>query len=495
MSDILVGIDIGTTVVKGAVFDRTGGRTLARAARRLTVKIGPNGEREQSVIGLDRACAAVWQALRERLGSRWSTVSGIGLAAQGGSTIIADRRTGRALTPMMLWSDTRALSFIPETRRGTPPAFWRKHTLRDEPGAGLARMLWLKRNRPELLSPDNIYVGAGEYCYFRLTGQWFQDAGSALQVGCYNAVKKDIDQRLLDRVGVDASFVAPMRRGHALNALSLRAARRLGLAEGIPVAGPYMDHEAGYLSAEAASKSPLQCSLGTAWVANFILPVDAVWSSPFQLVAPAITGEGWLVIQPLLTGNVVWDWGLGHLVDPVHDKALARAGRILGQDALPPDGLCALPWFNIPNPVCPSVVGAGVFHGMNLRIGRDDLLRALASGMTFELARVLREVVRSGKVDSVVLGGGASKGAFFRRLLAALFAPLPVFAVEEEDLAGTRGTLHAFSRKTAHAGVRRVKAPDRGFRDRASRALAHYERVYGQLCGKVGAGGPVVFRN
>ena len=94
--DTLIGIDVGTTVLKAAAFDARSGAPLASANRRLTVRTASGGVREQSVVSLDRALTSVLRDLHGQLGSAWRCVSGIGLAAQGGSTIIADRRTGPA---------------------------------------------------------------------------------------------------------------------------------------------------------------------------------------------------------------------------------------------------------------------------------------------------------------------------------------------------------------------------------------------------------------
>jgi len=292
---------------------------------------------------------------------------------------------------------------------------------------------------------------------------------------------------------VPVSFVAPMRQGHAMQPLSKAGARRLGLPAGIPVAGPYMDHEAGYLSAVGTSKSPLQCSLGTAWVGNFSLAPDDKWTSPSQLVAPAVTGEGWLVVQPLPTGNVAWDWALETLVDRDHGKAIAKLGRIFADDILPPPGVSALPWLNMPNPLLPSTIGAGAFFGVSLHTQPADLVRALAAALTYEMARVLRQVKEKRKVDSVVLGGGASKAAFFRALMAALFHPLPVLTVEDEDQSGARGTLYAFSRKVARAKARRVPSPNRALRERVGEGEKQYTAVFERLYGTARSGGAVRF--
>lgn len=492
MADVLIGIDVGSTVLKAAAFDVASGKALAEAGHRLKLRVGADGAREQSPAGMDKALSGVLASLKKTLGKRWSSVTGIGLAAQGGSTIIVNRKTGKALTPMMVWNDTRAIGYGARVRKGTTPAFWRRHTLADGPGAGLAKILWLKDTRREIMTDDNMYVGAGEYCYFRLTGLWRQDACNALQIGCYNAVKQRLDQRLLDFADMPLSFVAPLRQGHEIHPLCSRAARLMDLPAGIPVVGPYMDHEAGYMSAIGVSRRPLQCSLGTAWVGNYMLPQAAKWRSPYQLPLPAIVGKGYLVVQALLTGNVTWDWGLAQFVDMDHARALSKADRLFTKKLLPHDGLCALPWLNIGNPLKSSAVGAASFSGIGPQTDKAELLRALAVGMTYEMARMFAGLKKK-KIDSLVLGGGASKGEFFRTLLTALFDPLPVHYLEEQDLSGARGTLYAFSRKVAKAGTKRTRKVSSPVSDQIQDGYAHYLAMFENTYGKSELAGVIEF--
>ncbi|MBN2309865.1 MAG: hypothetical protein JXR94_12900, partial [Candidatus Hydrogenedentes bacterium] len=285
-TDMLLGIDLGTTVLKVCAFDARSGATLGQAARRLAVHKTPDGGREQRPGAVDRAFSSAAAELRGLLGARWGRVAGIGLAAQGGSSIIADRRSGKASTPMILWNDGRTRGHSSRLAGGIPTAFWRERVLRDFAPTGLGRLLWLKEERPELFRHDTIHAGAGEYLFFKMTGVWRQDAGNAIQIGSFNAATKRLDPALFDLVGVPLSFVAPLRQGHETAPLCAKAARSLELPTGIPVAGPYIDQEAGYLSACAAAGRPLQCSLGTAWVGNYAVADDAVGASPYQLVLP-----------------------------------------------------------------------------------------------------------------------------------------------------------------------------------------------------------------
>jgi len=482
MSDLLLAIDLGTTVLKAGVIDQKTGRVLSVASQRLPVQSAPNGTREEKLSDIDRAFDTVLGQLRRQLGARWKQIAGIGLAAQGGSFIICNRQTGKALTPMRLWSDQRPLRFLPKITAMRPESYWQELAFDKGPGLGLPRLMWLREQNPKLLSPENIYVGAGEYAIFQLTGQWRQDAGNAVQIGCYRVPARKLAAEPLALVDVSLSFVAPMREGHS----TLPSLARWGLPAGIPVAGPYFDHEAGYLGALGVSDRPLQCSLGTAWVGNFSLPANERAHAPGQIVVPAPHNDGWMIVHALWTGNVSWDWALDTFIGGKHSATLQKAAKLFEKQLLPPAGMVALPWMHILNPLKREAVGAGGFFGGGVAAKREDFVRAVALSMTYEMFRVFRQVRDQRKADSVVLGGGASKGASFRQYLATLFAPLPVYALQEEDLAGLRGCVHAFAPRSPAGNAKRVALPKRGDVEKIREGYEVYAELFERVLGRVG---------
>ena len=456
---MLIGIDLGTTALKIAAYDVDGGTMLHGVDLRIPVESDASGRREQSPDAVVNALRRGLRQVGKALGGL-DRVQGLALAAQGGSTIIACRDTGAALTPMILWNDGRAFPEFQALSDSKLPAYWRTRTQRDEPGMGLARMAWLAEHHPELLCDENIYVGAGEYAFYQFTGTWRQDVCNAMQIGVYDARRRALTKELAALGNCSPEFFAPLRKGHETQTLSKAGAKRFGLPEGIPVAGPYMDHEAGYLSVAPISDRPLQCSLGTAWVGNFCLPEEMVGTSSSQFAIPAPHTPGELIIQPLLTGNVTWDWALDQFVDTNNRRALEKQAAIFDAALLPANGLVALPWLNRPNAWEPDVLGSACLLGMGPSTDRTDMLRAVAVGMCYELARVFDAVQSSGTIDSVVLSGGASQGTNFQTCVSGLFADVPVYQVEDAAWMGTRGVLHAFGGDVAQARVRPISAQD-----------------------------------
>ena len=480
-----IGIDVGTTVLKGAVFSGATGALRAQAAQRLPVTVTAEGGREQDPLLIAVAVGELLAQLRAQVGTDWASIQGIGLAAQGGSTVMVERETGQPACPLYLWNDARAYPYLSRVTAATPEDFWRSFSLCNNPGMGLARILWLRERQPELLDEQYIYSGAGEFIYHQLTGAWVQDACNALQIGCYDAVHEKLISAPLALVGAPLSLVSPLRAGHETHPLSAAAAQRFGLRAGIPVAGPYNDHEAAFCASASTAKQPLQCSLGTAWVGNFIQPTETPGGSFIQLPIPSPVGTGRLIILPLLTGNVTWDWALATFVDPDHRRALAAQADIFTRRLLPPYGVVALPWLNRPNIYDDTANGAGCLLGLSPATEREDLLRAVAAGMVYELRRVFAEVIAHRAVETVLLSGGASKGRQFQQLILSLFSPLPVLQVTEEDWLGARGSLYAFGTAACQAEIRPLELQPDTDTDAIQQAFTLYNesfaRVYGHL--------------
>lgn len=462
MAQLLLGVDLGTTVLKTAAFDASTGEAVAQASRRLPVTLLDGGGRELDLAEVDRAFADAMSELVDALGASRRDIQGVGLASQGGSNCIADRQTGRARTPMVLWNDGRAPACTAQVAADVPSAFWEELHLRAMPPAGLGRIRLLQDQHAEGFHGDWMHCGAGEYLFFSLTNQWRQDPGHAIQIGAYDAANERLDERPLDLVGMALDRFAPLRKGHETAPLTRDAAKRLNLPEGVPVAGPYIDQEAAFLSASAGEEAMLQCSLGTAWVGNFILPTSRAGASPFQLVLPSPLGRGKLIVQPLLTGNTNWDWALETFVSTQAESALAEAEAFMAERLFPPRGLAAMPWLAQPNPLQPRLNGGMSFAGVGARTQGSDFVRAVAAGMACELRRVFDDLLRAGLVRDIVIGGGASQGRGFQKLLSAAFAPGRVLWQTDHEMAAARGAIYAFSPETARCRTEPVPPPEPG---------------------------------
>ena len=104
MSDLLLGIDEGTTAVKAALFD-TDLRVVRETTRRVpTSHPQPGWVERDPVAVLDAVVDAVGELLRDAPGE----VVACGLDHEGESALAWDAETGEPLSPIVVWSDKRS---------------------------------------------------------------------------------------------------------------------------------------------------------------------------------------------------------------------------------------------------------------------------------------------------------------------------------------------------------------------------------------------------
>ncbi|HYB76158.1 MAG TPA: FGGY family carbohydrate kinase, partial [Nitrososphaerales archaeon] len=111
-----VGVDLGTSSVKVAVFDTNGG-IKGTSTKRYSLELGEPGKAEQDPEGW---WGAMSEALRETFssGSRFD-VKGIGFTGQWSGTIPVDA-DGNVLHKAIIWMDTRGKDVIETLTSGFP---------------------------------------------------------------------------------------------------------------------------------------------------------------------------------------------------------------------------------------------------------------------------------------------------------------------------------------------------------------------------------------
>ncbi|MHC4887080.1 MAG: xylulokinase [Planctomycetota bacterium] len=481
---ILIGIDLGTTYLKVAAFESKTGECLASSGRRLTVRSAADGTREQVIPSLHKNLKAIFSDLKKELGGEWARVTGLGLASQGGSLIVVDPDSGKALSPMRLWNDLRGHELTDMVAKTRSTSFWKTRSYVNGPAHGLPRLLRFAGDERSLFKGSPTIAGAGDSLFHHLTGVWRQDAGHAVQVGSYNWKKERLEPEIFADSGLKGIDVSPLRRGHESHPLAAGAARRYGLPAGIPVLGPYMDHEAGYLALGGLSKRPLQCSLGTAWVINASVPQSFERSMNGQLILPGLHGRGRFCVTALATGNVVWDWALQTFFGSHDGEAVKAADRLLAKECFPPTGLVALPHLNRLNPWDGKSPGAACLVGIGSHTRPEDLLRASVAGLVYEFTRSVERSYGRRTFDSLILGGGTSRCPAIRTLISALFPKHPVYALRDQTAGGTWGAVEQFSRASGKIDRVRVRVPSKTIEKKAADGYRLYQTVRNSIYGE-----------
>jgi len=243
----LLTIDLGTTSFKCGLFD-AGGRMLAHVRVTPPVRHPRPGRWE---LPVDDLIAAVQQGVR-RLGraapSALRRAAAVCFATQTNSFALLDGRD-RALTPLILWPDLRAA----DGSRAQVALAERIAALRDLTGVPgmtaesmLAKLLWLKRQTPDLWRRTTRVALIGDYLAWWLSGAWTTEGGAQSLTGLCDTGRWRWIPEAIQSLDLPPEWLPPLvRAGTDLGLLRPACAEALGLPPACRVIAGTLDQHAG----------------------------------------------------------------------------------------------------------------------------------------------------------------------------------------------------------------------------------------------------------
>lgn len=205
-SELLLGIDLGTSSVKTVMFD-TQGQVRATAVREYPVSRPRPGWAEQDP-------QQWWQATVESLGEVLAQVPGppiaVGIDAQS-SALVALDEGGRPLRPALLWLDRRAQAQCDYIRQIVPEdEILRLSGNRLDPSYILPKVLWLREEEPDNYRRARYFLHANGFLIHRLTGEATTDLTEGGMSLLYDISQDDWSPALLDKFELPAERFPPM---------------------------------------------------------------------------------------------------------------------------------------------------------------------------------------------------------------------------------------------------------------------------------------------
>ena len=205
--DLFMGFDVGTTAIKGGLFDAAGG-LIAHARRGYPTSRPAPGIVEQNPRDWTDGVVAIMDELLTA--GRAQRVAAVGLCSQVNTDVFVDGE-GYPVAPAITWQDNRAAAEATELDASLSLAD--KHAWWGAPlpiGAShvLARMIWMARERPEVMANCRQVLTPKDYCLRALAGVVATDAMSNFFV-----VGRDLAyvEPLIRRVDGAAARLAPIK--------------------------------------------------------------------------------------------------------------------------------------------------------------------------------------------------------------------------------------------------------------------------------------------
>lgn len=434
-----LGVDVGTSVTKAAIFDEHG-ELRAVQTRRTRLDSPAEGWFEQDPGEVVESVAAVVRGAVVAVGQA-PTV--IGLTGQGDGVWLVDE-AGHAVRPAISWMDGRAAGIL---RRwiadGVVDKAFRHTGNTMFPGSAAPVLAWLAEHEPASLERAATAGYCKDVVMQRLTGMRATDASDASLPFLAPATRR-YDPEVLAWCGLSdwADLLALVATPIPTGELTGEAASLLGLPVGTPVtAGPF-DLPACALGSGVDRPGDGHIIVGTTLACQVLTDVvDTKGEAAGMTLATATPGR-WLRAMPAMVGTAAIDWVLD-LIGQSHDAL----DGLLGASPPGAHGVTCLPYFSPAGERAPFLepgARAG-FDRLTVQTSKADVVRAACEAVAYAARHCFEAAGLDG--DVAMCGGGARSATWLRIFADVLGRPVRLAPQPET---GARGAVLAALRALGH---------------------------------------------
>ena len=432
--DLLLGLDIGTSSVKGLLaLVKPGAPILATVITdyQTPPRQPRTGWSEHDPEQWWTACQQTIAQLCRNAKRKPAEIRSIGLSGQMHGSVFLDRG-GAVIRPALLWNDQRTTD---QCARIEQAAGGRDTLIRLVKNPALTgytapKILWLRDREPKHFAKLAKVLLPKDYIRYRLSAATICDVSDAS-----GTLLLDIDRRiwsteLLNRLDLPAELLPDLCEStdpsSTVNGL---ASRMTGIEQGVPIAGGAGDQPAGAVGNGIVSPGVVSATLGTSGV--LFAHADAPVPNPqgaLQSFCHAVPAK-WCVFGCMLSAGGSLQWLRNNLGQP--EIAAAKKLRRDAYDLLieqaataPPGaaGLYFLPYLTGERCPYPDPAARGGWIGLTASHNRAHLIRAVVEGITYGLKDQV-ELMRQGgvAVNQIRASGGGARSRWWCQLMADIF--------------------------------------------------------------------------
>ena len=425
---MLLGIDVGTSSIKGMLMEENG-RILAISARNYDVSFPkPNYAEQDPRMWWVRLCQVMGE-LQRKCPRMKEDLQGIGLSGQMHGLVAIDKE-GIPVRPAIIWMDQRATKELEEIKEKIP--FSRQGEIFHNQvfnGFALPSLLWMKREEPDLYERIDKIFQPKDYIRYCMTGEVGTEESDASAALLMDVGKREWAWDVLEILGIRREILPPL--GHSWEVagrVTEKAAKELGIRAGIPVVYGAGDQQAQSIGNGAVREGLLISNIGTGAQVSCYSKKD--WYDTKLRTHTFCHGipDGYTIYGAMLSGGMSLKW----LKNNILNVGMA------GETAPGSDGVIFLPYLSGERTPLMNPGAKGMFFGLSIEQDRRHLARAVMEGVTYALKSSL-DILQSMGIDAkrILASGGAAQSPVWLQIQADILGKeVQVCNVKEQACLG-----------------------------------------------------------
>ncbi|GHF22930.1 FGGY-family carbohydrate kinase [Pseudolysinimonas yzui] len=401
----LLGIDLGTSGVRAACYDRQG-RMLATTSLPTSLVHGRDGIVTTDAEAVATAAESAIRQVIAHPAVLNDPVEAVSFSVQGEAVVPIDRE-GRALARSPVSMDRRGMQAASDL--GDRLGRERVQVITGQPLHPMFSVYKIAAGGPGW-SGDEVagYRCLDGFLAERLGAGPVIDYSMAARTGAFDVTTRTWSEEIIAAVAgrapwlTMASLPNPVPAGSPIGAISATAAERTGLAVGTVIVAGVHDQAASFLGAGGRAGDSSVFALGTSDCLTVATVARPAGLETTGFASYPLTDELWVTLAGTAAGGWALEW-FADLVDQPLEQLFAHPSET-------PPRLLVLPYFTGSGTLDNDTEARGVIAGLTLTTDHPQLARAFLEATGFELAKILAAFAAAGIPVGAVraVGSGAA---------------------------------------------------------------------------------------
>ncbi len=342
--------------------------------------------------------------------------------------------SGTPLRNSIIYSDQRAVketAFLVEKIGGIE--IYRITGHRASPSYSIEKLMWLKRNEPETYKNTYKMLNAKDYINLKLTGTWCTEYNDASGTNAFDIVNRNWSDRIIEAAEIDQKKLPEAFESvRVIGEVTREAAEATGLRAGTPVVAGAGDGGCATVGVGSIREGITYNYIGSSsWIST---------TTKFPIFDDSLRTFTWVhpvpgYFQPcgtMQTAGSSYNWLKEVICRDEKEKAallgISPYDLINEEIARSPagaNGLIFLPYLLGERSPRWNPDAKGAWVGLRLETKREDVLRSVLEGITFNLEIILSVMKQFVPIHEIIVIGGGAKSRVWLKILADMYG-IPV---------------------------------------------------------------------
>lgn len=494
----IAGLDIGTTGCKLTVFSDKG-KYLEQAYQAYPVTRGGSRHEVDAVNIME----GVWTVIRA-MAEKYPDIMGIGVTSFGETFVFTDKE-GKPLHRAMLYTDSRGAEECRELalklgdKKIASITGNRPHEM-----YSISKMMWMKKNRPEIYREASHIFLMEDFVVFHLTGKARIDYSLAARTMAFDIAALEWSREIFEAADIDIGLMSEVvPSGTPAGRILPESARMTGLSQETKIICVSHDQVAAAAGAGVFDSETAVDGAGTVEcitpVYDSIPSMDVMYQGYFSVVPYVLPGK-YVCYAFSYTGGALIQWCTDTLAKKEKELAVRENisvnkylereyNKNCGQEeGRKPSGLLVLPHFAGAATPYMDTGSKGAVIGLTAAHTVSDIYRACMEGVVYEMLLNMERLKESGLHFKRLhaTGGGAKSEVWMQMKADVLNVPLTALRTADAGTVGSAmltgiaaGCFENLADAAGHmVEERKVYMPDRDMHEKYMEIYGRYRKVY-----------------